>query len=163
MSERRSRNDDARPEYKGKARYRPALRPYLLLVSCWSEIVACALYTTVVGWFAALDLGSAIPLQWALILWGATFGWIVAEAFYEWQLHLAARLYYEDIADGVCPDRGMEMTSANAWKWYRRHGSPWWISSKRVRPGTHPADAIARPKGCNPPRRNAQPDKHDLR
>ncbi|VWC93202.1 hypothetical protein BCO18175_03528 [Burkholderia contaminans] len=163
MSARRSRNDDAGPAYKGKVRRRPVLKLYLQLLSCWTGIVACALYTTVVGWLAALDFGSSVPLQWALMLWGATFGWIVAEAFYEWQLHLAARLYCEDIADGVCPDRGMQMTSANAWKWYRRQGSPWWISSKRARPDTHPVDAIARLECRNPPPRNAQRDKCDLR
>ncbi|AXF22678.1 hypothetical protein CUJ89_19365 [Burkholderia pyrrocinia] len=115
--------------------------------------MACAVYTSVVGWYAALDLNSPIPLQWALVMWGATFGWIVSDVFNEWQHHVAARLYYEDIADGVCPDRGMQITSANGWKWYRRQGSPWRISSKRVRPQVHPVDAIARLQGRNPPPR----------
>ncbi|TCW77443.1 hypothetical protein C5O80_34290 [Burkholderia sp. SRS-46] len=116
--------------------------------------MVCALYTSVVGWLAALDLDSPIPLQWALVTWGATVGWIVADAFYEWQHHVAARLYYEDIADGVCPDRGMQIAPENGWKWYRRQGSPWWINPKRVRPWVHPADAIARLKGGNlPPRK----------
>jgi len=150
MRKRRLRRDDS-GDASGKARRRRIRRLYLPLFCFWGGAVVCALHTSVVGWFAALDLGSAIPLQWALVMWGATLGWIVPDAFYEWQRHVAARLYYEDIADGVCPDRGIQMTPENGWKWYRRQGSPWWISSKRLRPWAHPDDALARLEGRNPP------------
>lgn len=70
-----------------------------------------------------------------------------------WRGHLAMRLYFEDIADGTCPNRGWQISRANGWKWYRKRGSPWWISARRERPWAHPGDAIARLEGRNPPSR----------
>jgi hypothetical protein len=102
---------------------------------------------------AVRDLGSTWPLLLASGLWAATLCWIVPDALRHWRRYVAMRLYYEDIADGVCPDRGMQITPKNGWKWYRQNGSPWWINSKRARPKVHVADAIARLEGRNPPRR----------
>ncbi|NPT57894.1 hypothetical protein [Paraburkholderia elongata] len=70
-----------------------------------------------------------------------------------WRDHVAMRLYFEDIADGACPDRGWQISRANGLKWYRKQGSPWWISAKRERPWAHPGDAIARLEGREPPLR----------
>jgi len=57
--------------------------------------------------FAAIEICSALYMVWRSRR---------ARVVYE--------LYYEDIFDGVCPDRGSDINRKNAWAWYRRHGSP---------------------------------------
>lgn len=50
------------------------------------------------------------------------------------QRKIAWRLYLDDIYDGICPDRVPNITPANAWKWYRKHGSPLRLDENRQRP-----------------------------
>lgn len=139
---------DAKREYRRRLH-----RLHLPLYFIWLSALMIAIYTSVVSWLAANDLGSPNPIQYALVIWGATLGWLIPDAGYAWQQHVARTLYYEDIADGTCPDRGAATTPENGWKWYRQQGSPWWISAKRKRPWTHPADAIARLEGRDSPPR----------
>ncbi|CAB3722517.1 hypothetical protein LMG22037_04896 [Paraburkholderia phenoliruptrix] len=127
-----------------------------VLYLCWTAMVLCAIWETIVCRLAVQALGSTWPLLMEAGLWAATLcviGWDVRRL---WRQRMAMRLYYEDIADGVCPDRGMQITAANGWKWYRRQGSPWWISSKRPRPRVYVADALARLAGHNSSTRTPQ-------
>jgi hypothetical protein len=135
-------------------KYRQRLhRLHLPLYCIWLVAIIMAIYTSVVSRLAANDLGSPIPIQYALVMWGVTLGWVIPDACYAWQQHVTRTLYCEDIADGTCPDRGAAITPENGWNWYRQQGSPWRISAQRKRPWTHPADALARLEGRDPPPR----------
>lgn len=150
------KHNAATNQTREKAYSRTLHRLRLPMYCCWLGALACAIWTSVVGWLAAVDLGSAIPLIYALAMWGATFGWIIAETIHEWQAHVARTLYYEDIADGVCPDRGAAITPENGWKWYKQQGSPWRVNHKRPRPKVHPSEALARLMGEDPAPRYRQ-------
>ncbi len=132
------------------------------LVPIWLGMLVMAAYTTVVGWFASLDLGEPTFLQIALVMLGATLGLIVDDLcrFRRWKL--AYRLHYEDVIDGVCPDLGNDISDAAVWRWYVKQGQPWRIDPKRARPHVRFRDkwermedynrALARLRKC-PPRK----------
>ncbi|KWN18175.1 hypothetical protein WT83_12005 [Burkholderia territorii] len=136
-----------------KARRWSRHRPYIVLYLCWTGAVLCAIWETAVCRLAVQALGTTWPLLIEAALWAATLCWIVPDALRHWRRHAAMRLYFEDIADGVCPDRGMQITHRNGMKWYRQQGSPLWISARRARPKVCVADALARLQGGNPPPR----------
>jgi hypothetical protein len=126
------------------------LRDFAVPYLCWALAVLCAIWETLVCRVAAQTLGSSWQHLMEAALWAATACWIVPDALRHWRWRATRRLYLEDIADGVCPDQGMQITARNAARWYRENGSPLWISAKRARPRVDPFDALARLEGRNP-------------
>ncbi|KVV22004.1 hypothetical protein [Burkholderia ubonensis] len=110
----------------------------------WLTLLACAVWMTASYWYASKVLGTATPLQYALIFLGFTVGLIADELCDRWRWHVACVLHIEDVVDGVCPDREDEITQAAVWRWYEHRGKPWWISSRRERPHVRTADAWQR-------------------
>jgi hypothetical protein len=101
-------------------------------------------YATVVGWFAAQDLGDARWVQYPLIGLGFTLGFIADDLRLHWIDGVAHALHFEDVIDGTCPDRGNEINEAAVWRWYEKQGRPWRISANRERPQVRFVDAWAR-------------------
>ncbi|MDN7427670.1 hypothetical protein [Burkholderia sp. AU45388] len=119
-------------------------RRYAVLYLFWVGAILCAVWETIVCWMAAQALDSTWPFMPGAGLWAATLCWVGPDALRHWRQQVAMRLYHEDIADGLCSDRGMQITAANGWGWYKQRGSPLWISSTRVRPKVRVADAFYR-------------------
>jgi hypothetical protein len=138
---------------------RGAILHVLLRAYRWMLLaLACLVILIILSWHDVLDIGDLFPLQEALVVWAIFLVCRISPALRLWRHHVAATLYYEDIAEGVCPDRGMQITPENGWKWYRKQRSPWWISLKRARPEIHVDDALARLEGCNPSPRASRED-----
>ena len=110
----------------------------------WIVLLTVAIYTNVVGWFAAKDLGDPAWIQYPLILLGFTLGFIADDLWRHWQYGVAHALHFEDVIDGVCPDTEPEICEAAVWRWYVKQGGPWWISRKRERPQVRFVDAWRR-------------------
>lgn len=100
----------------------------------WAGMLIMAIYTNVVGWFAAQDLGDPAWIQYPLILLGFTVGLIADDVWRHWQFGVAHALHFEDVLDGTCPDTEHEICEAAVWRWYVKQGKPWRISRNRDRP-----------------------------
>ena len=107
-------------------------------------MVGCCLWIGIVSWFASIDLGTALPLQCALIQAGFTFGFIAGHRCYRWQWRNACILHLRDVVDGVCPDRGSNITETAVWRWYVQRGKPWRVDRNRKRPHVRFQDAWMR-------------------
>ncbi|MBR7985276.1 hypothetical protein LGN09_04095 [Burkholderia cenocepacia] len=126
-------------------------RHYAVLYLFWAGAILCAVWETIVCRMAVQALDTTWPFfLFEAGLWAATLCWVGPDALRHWRQQVAMRLYHEDIADGVCSDRGMQITAANGWRWYKQRGSPLWISSKRVRPKVRVGDAFYRLYGDLP-------------
>ncbi|MBM7125225.1 hypothetical protein ACFFJT_10515 [Dyella flava] len=93
----------------------------------------------------ALGVLLSIPLYWPdgpmsevpYFIWpyrafvGVEMCWAVYRVWRCRRARVVHQLYREDIFDGVCPDRGSDINSKNAWAWYRRQGSPKTITRQR--------------------------------
>ncbi|MBC8747545.1 hypothetical protein OKW43_006926 [Paraburkholderia sp. WC7.3g] len=100
----------------------------------WAGMLIMAVYTNVVGWFVAQDMGDLVWIQYPLMLLAFTVGFIGYDLWCHWQYGVAHALYIEDVIDGVCPDTEQEICEAAMWHWYAKRGRPWWISRNRERP-----------------------------
>ena len=107
----------------------------------WFLLFSFAVYTNIVGWFAAQDLGDARWVQFPLIQLGFTIGLVADDLRRYWIGGVAHALHFEDVIDGTCPDAEHEICEASVWRWYAKQGSPWWISRKRERPQVRFVDA----------------------
>jgi hypothetical protein len=114
------------------------------IVGLWAAMLLLAIYTNVVGWFAAKDLGDARWVQYPLIQLGFTVGFIADDLRRHWIEGVAHALHFEDVIDDVCPDRGSEINEAAVWRWYEKRGRPLWLSPRRERPQVRFVDARAR-------------------
>jgi hypothetical protein len=79
----------------------------ILLVSpcirvIWAGVLTLAIYTNVVEWFAAKDMGDPAWIQFPLIQSGFTLGFIAEDLRCHWQYGVAHALHFEDVLDGVC-------------------------------------------------------------
>lgn len=110
----------------------------------WAVMFITAIYTNVVGWFAAKDLGDPAWIQYPLILLGFTVGFIADDLWRHWQDGVAHALHFDDFIDGVCPDTEHEICEAAVWRWYVKQGRPWWISRNRERPQVRCVDTWRR-------------------
>jgi hypothetical protein len=110
----------------------------------WAAMLLLAIYTNVVGWLAAQDLGDARWVQYPLIQLGFTVGLIADDLRGYWIEGVAHTLHFEDVIDGVCPDRENEISEAAVWRWYEKQGKPWWINPGRKRPHVRFVDAWER-------------------
>ncbi|KVT80423.1 hypothetical protein WT25_16860 [Burkholderia territorii] len=90
---------------------------YAVLYLCWIAAVGCAIWQTAVCRLAVQAPGSSWPLLVEVARWAATLCQIVPDMLRHWRRAVAMRLYFEDIADGVCPDRGMQITQRNGMRW----------------------------------------------
>lgn len=116
MRWRRPRISDELRRYRKDQRRQFLRRHRVLLLFILTEIVF-GVYTTVVAWFATLDTGDARFMQYALLVWGVLIGMESAMMIGRWRRRIALWLYFGDCWDGICPDRGAQMTPKNAWKW----------------------------------------------
>lgn len=116
--------------------------PFLIFL--WVGMLVLAIYTNVVGWFAAQDMGDARWVQVPLIQLGLTLGFIADDLRWHWIDGVAHALHFEDVIDGVCPDRGSEISEDAVWRWYERQGRPWWLGSNHQRPQVRFVDAWVR-------------------
>ncbi|WP_322062018.1 hypothetical protein [Paraburkholderia sp. J63] len=110
----------------------------------WAAMFMLAVYTNIVGWFAAQDLGDPRWVQFPLIQLGFTVGFIADDLWMHWVDSVAHALHFEDVIDGTCPDTEQEICEAAVWRWYERQGRPWRISPNRKRPDVRFADAWLR-------------------
>ena len=110
----------------------PLAPPFIRVT--WAGMLIMAIYVNVVGWFAAQAMGDPAWVQFPLILLGFTVGFIADDLRCRWQWGVARALHFEDVIDGVCPDRGSEINEAAAWRRYVKQGKPWWLSPSRKRP-----------------------------
>jgi hypothetical protein len=114
------------------------------IVGLWGAMLLLAIYTNVVGWLAAQDLGDARWVQYPLIQLGFTVGFIADDLRRYWIEGVAHALHFEDVIDGVCPDRANEVNEAAVWRWYEKQGRPIWLSARRERPPVRFVDAWER-------------------
>lgn len=110
----------------------------------WSAMLLLAIYTNVIGWLAAQDLGDARWAQYPLIQLGFTLGFIADDLRRHWIDGVAHALHFEDVIDGTCPDRGNEINEVAVWRWYEKQGKPWRLSANRERPPVRFVDAWKR-------------------
>jgi hypothetical protein len=111
------------------------------IVGLWVVMLLLATYTNVVGWLAAQDLHDPRWVQYPLIQLGLTVGFIADDLRCHWIYGVAHVLHFEDVIDGVCPDRESEISEAAVWRWYVKLGKPWRINHNRARPSVRFADA----------------------
>jgi hypothetical protein len=135
-------------EIERRAERLPRLRRFAVLYLCWALAVLRAIRETLACRMAVRALGSPVAGSDGGRAVAATACWIVPDALRHSRWHAARRLYLEDIADGVCPDRGIQITERNAQRWHREKGSPLWISAKR--PRVNPLDALTRFEARHP-------------
>jgi hypothetical protein len=90
----------------------------------WAAMLIFAIYTNVVGWFAAQDLEDERWIQWPLILLGFTVGFVADELRCQWIDGVAHALHFEDVIDGVCADHASEANESAVWHWYKKRGKP---------------------------------------
>ena len=114
------------------------------IIGLWAAMLMLAIYTNVVGCLAAQDLGDARWVQYPLIQLGFTVGFIADDLRRHWIEGVAYALHFEDVIDGVCPDRESEICEAAVWRWYAKQGKPWWLGAKRKRPHVRFQDAWMR-------------------
>jgi hypothetical protein len=101
-------------------RHQPRMRILIVppfIVFLWAAMLLLAVYTNVVGWFAAQDLGDARWVQFPLIQLGFTLGFITDDLRRQWIDGVAHVLHFEDVIDGVCPDHGSAINEAAVWRW----------------------------------------------
>lgn len=110
----------------------------------WAAMFILAVYTNVVGWFAAQDLGDPRWVQLPLLQLGFTVGFIADDLWLHWRDGVAHALHFEDVIDGTCPDTEEKICEAAVWRWYEKQGRPRWISPNRERPQVRFADAWRR-------------------
>lgn len=116
--------------------------PFVLWV--WLFLFADVMVINVIGWFAAQDLNDASWIQYPLILLGFTVWFIADDLRHHWIEGVAHALHFEDVVDGVCPDRESEINEAAVWRWYVKQGKPWRINPKRERQDVRFVDASER-------------------
>jgi hypothetical protein len=121
----------------------------------WLLTMGSTVVFNVIAWTGVAQTGDTFPGMVALAILGAAIGWVVVDAGTMWQRRVVEMLYFQDIGDGVCPDRGAEITYDNAWRWYRQQGSPWRLNPQRERPPGWAAHALDRLSGFNPNRYHA--------
>jgi hypothetical protein len=110
----------------------------------WAQMLLLAIYMTVVGCFAAQDLGDERWVQYPLILLGFTVGFVADDLRAHWIRGIARALHFEDVIDGVCPDHANEVTEDAVWRWYESRGRPLWLNPRRERPHVRMVDAWQR-------------------
>ncbi|WP_038492225.1 hypothetical protein [Collimonas arenae] len=99
----------------------------------WVTLLNVLLLNVMCWWFGPDEFGNR-PLRWFA---GSALLFIIGQYIYwAWcrgRLHIAYDLYYQDIFDGICPDRGADINYKNGWKWYRKQGYPKQIDPSRQR------------------------------
>lgn len=113
-------------------RYRILFVPSFIKFT-WVGMFILAVYTNLMGWFAAKDLGDARWVQFPLIQPGFTVGFIADDLWSHWRDGIAHALHFEDVLDGTCPDTEREICEAAVWRWYEKQGRTWWVSPYRDR------------------------------
>lgn len=104
------------------------------IMGLWAAMLLFVIYTNVVGWLTAEDMGDVRWVQFPLILLGFTIGFIADDLRMHWIDGVAHALHFEDVIDGTCPDRGSEINEAAVWRWYEKRGRPLWLGPRRERP-----------------------------
>ncbi|HKT64162.1 MAG TPA: hypothetical protein VJR91_11360 [Burkholderia sp.] len=89
-------------------------------------------------------LGYGFPIAVCIDPGGDTLGVIAGDRCYRWQWRNACILHLQDVVDGVCPDRGSEITEAAVWRWYVQQGKPWRVDRNHKRLHVRFQDAWAR-------------------
>jgi hypothetical protein len=108
---------------------------------------------TWIGWNMMMEYDQSVWWQISVGSWLFFVAFILDVEFDHYRFKIAVRLYFEDVTDGVCPDRGMQVTMRNQWRSHVKQGKLLWVSSKRSRPHVHVADAIAPLEKRDPPLR----------
>jgi hypothetical protein len=65
------------------------------------------------------------PLAAAVFAWLYLAGAVALSGIRGWRSYVSTVMYMEAIEDGLCKER--PFTWARRSRWYREHGSPWWL------------------------------------
>lgn len=109
-------------------------------VSKWLLLsIACAVLLSAIavwGWWDRAPVWEC-PVTVAVCAWLSLAGVTALSKIRGWRSYVSTILYMEAIEDGLCKDRPFTWEGRD--RWYREHGSPWWLQpvpeSMRVHEG----------------------------